>query len=628
MAEDLSIAETIDRALKTLEEAGPAKLNETIMPGRPVPGSKEALHQMEVIMPLVDALSSHEGKFEQERLLGEGGMGLVQLATQVSLSRQVAIKSLKPNVEHKGAFVRTLQEAWITGMLEHPNIVPVHDVGADPAGRPQIVLKRIEGQEWGALMHDAEVVKAKFGVDDLLAWNLGILMQVCQALRLAHSRGIVHRDVKPENVMIGEFGEVYLVDWGLAVSLRPEHTGRLPLARDAVDLAGTPAYMAPEMLGGKVSRISERTDVYLLGGCLFEILTQRPPHQADTMRKMLTNILVSSVELVDETSAELRRIVQRATDPDPDARFEDVEQLRLALQGFLQHRGSRLLCERVDASRLRLESALAEAEHEAIQPLFVECRFGYRAALDAWPGNEAAADALVQVTTAMATYELDREDPHAAQKLLSDLDDPPPDLLQRTEEMLIAQEERAIRLARLEAESSREVGMRTRALATAVLGVFWVAPPLIAYVGGFDVTIARINVIFTTTLFIGLLLTAWVQQPFRRTRVNRGLGLGVLMISAAALAVTQIAASESWSVGATLQVLILTWCVGITNSSITLQRWLWLPTAGYWAALAIAHYAPEHAIGAVAGANGLFIIVVLKLSRAGYWVTELLAPKS
>jgi CHASE3 domain sensor protein len=118
-------------------------------------------------------------------------------------------------------------------------------------------------------MHDAAAVKKLFGADDLLTWNLDVLQQVCNGIHFAHSRGIVHRDLKPENVMLGHFGEVYVMDWGLAVALEDEGSGMLPLGSTARELAGTPNYLAAEMLGGGETLISPRTDVYLLGGILY-----------------------------------------------------------------------------------------------------------------------------------------------------------------------------------------------------------------------------------------------------------------------------------------------------------------------------------------------------------------------
>jgi len=180
-----------------------------------------------------------------EHTLSRGGMAVVHLATQTSLRRKVAVKRVRPEKLDGRAMGRLLREAWITGGLEHPNVPPVYDIALDAEGVPQIVLKRIEGVEWGVLMGAENAVQARFGVPDLMEWNLGVLLQVSNAVRFAHRRGILHRDIKPENVMIGEFGEVVLIDWGIAVSLRGEGRGQLPLAAEVTDVAGTPCYMAP-----------------------------------------------------------------------------------------------------------------------------------------------------------------------------------------------------------------------------------------------------------------------------------------------------------------------------------------------------------------------------------------------
>src|SRR6185503_14452978 len=138
-------------------------------------------------------------------VIGQGGMGVVREAEQVSLGRTVAVKTVKPDQRSPEAAQDLLREAWVTGSLEHPNVVPVHHLGLDDEGMPAIVLKRVEGVEWSKLIRDAEDVKRRYGAADLLVWNLSILMQVLNAIRFAHSRGILHRDLKPSNVMVGDF---------------------------------------------------------------------------------------------------------------------------------------------------------------------------------------------------------------------------------------------------------------------------------------------------------------------------------------------------------------------------------------------------------------------------------------
>ncbi|HLU49460.1 MAG TPA: serine/threonine-protein kinase, partial [Planctomycetota bacterium] len=217
-------------------------------------------------------------------------MGMVYLAEQKALGRKVALKALRPEAETTRGVEKLLEEAWIHGALEHPNIVPVHDIELDARGRPKVALKRIEGRHWGDWIASPERVASSFRVGDILEWNLRVLAQVCQGVHYAHARGFIHRDLKPENVMIGEFGEVYVGDWGLALALRPDPNGRFPHVDEASEIAGTPAYMAPEMLGGSGRRLSERTDVYLLGGILYEILTGEPPHNGSTLKEIFHSV--------------------------------------------------------------------------------------------------------------------------------------------------------------------------------------------------------------------------------------------------------------------------------------------------------------------------------------------------
>src|SRR5262249_12200472 len=153
-----------------------------------------------------------------------------------------------------------LVEAVITGSLEHPSVVPVYALGCDDAGHPILVMKRIEGVSWKTLaadQHHPAWARIDAAGDDRLVAHLEILMQVAGAVHFAHSRGFVHRDIKLANVMIGEFGEVYVVDWGLAVKM-----GAAPLSDEEAPLVGTPVYLAPEMLSGDPAAVDARTDVY------------------------------------------------------------------------------------------------------------------------------------------------------------------------------------------------------------------------------------------------------------------------------------------------------------------------------------------------------------------------------
>ncbi|MGZ5967966.1 MAG: serine/threonine-protein kinase, partial [Polyangiales bacterium] len=326
-----------------------------------------------------------------EKTIGEGGMGVVHLAEQMTLGRKVAVKTLRDSAD-PDAVLKLLREAWITGALEHPNVVPVYDVSVDDKGGPLIVLKRIEGLAWADLMHDYAAIEERFGATDPLEWNLRTLGQVCNAIHFAHARGVLHRDLKPGNVMIGGFGEVYVLDWGIAVALHDDGTGRFPLARDANDTAGTPVYMAPEMLGGEGARLSERTDVYLIGAILHEIVSGKPPHDGAEMENIVASIVVSEPKLPPDTDEDLARIVTRAMSREPEDRYQSAEDVRLAIEAYLRHRGSMRLARGATDSLEKLRDAirLQEVQRRVLYNLLGECRFGYRAALVESQGNVLA----------------------------------------------------------------------------------------------------------------------------------------------------------------------------------------------------------------------------------------------
>jgi eukaryotic-like serine/threonine-protein kinase len=423
--------------------------------------------------------------FEMGPLLGQGGMGIVRRARQRVLDRDVAVKTVQPALKSEHVTRMLLQEALVLGRLEHPNILPIYDIQYDGSDA-QIVLKKIDGVAWSSLMHDADVIRRLFAEEDPVDWNIGVLMQVCNAVHFAHSRGFVHRDLKPDNVMIGRFGEVYLMDWGLAVCTHDDGTGRFPLAKDATELAGTPQYMAPEMLGGRSSGISARTDVYLLGAMLYEIIARQAPHRGRDMAEMIREVIVSAPPLPDDCPLELARICRTAMEAEPSARYESAEALRVALSGFVQHAGSRRLSEQALRRTEELLSCLAQpAPHprglsERIQMLFGECRFAYRQALLSWPDNELAKAGQARALEAMIEYELGQHNPRSAAALLAGLDSPDPALRVRVERAVRAaesSERRMDELERLEKQLDVETGGRQRAIWAAGLGLVWTVAP-------------------------------------------------------------------------------------------------------------------------------------------------------
>jgi len=404
--------------------------------------------------------------------LGEGGMGLVWLARQTSLDRDVAIKELRGEISSPATSRALLIEARATGALEHPNIVPVHALGVDERGSPLLVMKRVEGATLADLLADDEHVawkdlETRHG--DRLAAIIDVLARVADALHFAHVRGYVHRDVKPENVMIGNFGEVYLLDWGLALRLDAISDEE----RASIAIVGTPGFMAPEMVMGRIEGITSRTDVYLLGATLHAALTKKPRHTGTNLRQVLVNAVESEpVQYDASVPAGLAVLCNRATSADPAKRPASAAAFREALVEYVLHRGSQRLAaealERLDGLR---GASASEGERPTQDPdaaaALVECRFAFTQALRDWPMNPIAKTGLRACMRLMIDAELRRKSPEAAFELARQLDPPDPDVAARIDRVRaeVAESRRFEDAARREEhERDRTVGAR--------LGVF------------------------------------------------------------------------------------------------------------------------------------------------------------
>jgi serine/threonine protein kinase len=229
-------------------------------------------------------------KYERRELHATGGMGQIWRAHDPDLHREIAIKSLLPDVaDDQQTRERFLREARIMGQLSHPGIPPVHVLSQDERGTPYYAMKFIAGRT----LEDA--IAAYHQRPDPLAFRdlLRHFGDVCQTIAFAHSRSIIHRDLKPRNIMIGDFGETYVLDWGLAKQVKPAGDTPVSGGRDSDQgltqvgqILGTPAYIPPEQLTG--SPAGPLTDLYALGVILYEILAGRPPHQGkDTLAVLL-----------------------------------------------------------------------------------------------------------------------------------------------------------------------------------------------------------------------------------------------------------------------------------------------------------------------------------------------------
>jgi len=306
--------------------------------------------------------------------VGRGAMAQVLRGTDLKLGRDLALKVLPlPKSETpRPLLARFAEEAQITAQLEHPNIVPVHDLGVDPDGRAYFSMKLIRGQSLQSILdkrrqNDAETLE-RFGLRRLL----DVFLQVCQAIEYAHARGVIHRDLKPANIMVGDFGEVLVMDWGVAklkgiaepgdeavsvafgatsepnevphpavptpVDVKSVRAGRKAWATQSGTVLGTPAYMSPEQAHG--APVDERTDVYALGVILYEILCGEVPFDEEdpvqTIARMLTEPPPPPSGKNPATPLALEALALRLLEKDPERRTISIPQIRAHVHNYIE----------------------------------------------------------------------------------------------------------------------------------------------------------------------------------------------------------------------------------------------------------------------------------------------------
>lgn len=286
--------------------------------------------------------------------LGKGGMGVVYLARQLSMGREVAVKLLREDKRGEAQSQKLLDEARITAALDHPNVIPIYSLGVDPSNgeSPMYVMKRVEGVNWKqVLKQQADLPTLLDTQDDRLDANLDILESVCRAVHFAHSKGIVHLDLKTDNVMLGHFGEVYVVDWGISASFAPltEQSGglALPHTLDLEHPRGTPGFMAPEVAAAEGALIGPHTDIYLLGGILHYILTGKTRHRGKDIYHVLNMAYLSPPHEYDPSVPPiLAEICNKAMARQPEERYASAEALRQAIARFRQQREGVVMLQR------------------------------------------------------------------------------------------------------------------------------------------------------------------------------------------------------------------------------------------------------------------------------------------
>lgn len=307
-----------------------------------------------------------KARYEPLKLLGAGGMGEVVLVQDNDIARKVAVKRLLPDRSGPATLARFVDEVRTVGRLEHPSIVPIHDVGVDEEGRYYFVMKYVEGETLESIIEKLAAGDPEAHRRYTVERRAEIFMSLLQALAYAHAHGVVHRDVKPANVMVGRYGEVMLMDWGIAKPVDAardfaagaeatlaEHErgggkrGRMYATRVGT-LVGTPAYMSPEQARGENERVGARSDLYSACVLFHELLTSRHylagKKDVDEMIDAVAGEEISrlrffsSVPGQPKTPAELLHFIERGLQKDPARRHASAAEMIDELQAILEGR--------------------------------------------------------------------------------------------------------------------------------------------------------------------------------------------------------------------------------------------------------------------------------------------------
>jgi eukaryotic-like serine/threonine-protein kinase len=284
-------------------------------------------------------------RFEYVHQVGAGGMGAVHCVRDRNLLREVAIKVLSPSLAADPKYIQRFHaEAQIQAQLDHPNIVPVHELALDPDGTNYFIMRLVHGRSL------ADWIKADHASPtpwENMREMLGAFLKVCDAMAFAHSRGVLHLDIKPENIIMEDFGTVYLTDWGLSrLSTRnPRPDEAVTLSPEAADglisgVAGSPSYMSPELARGMLHLVGERTDVFGLGAVLYAILAGQAPYLADSTEDVLCKARTGQMPPLPDAPAPLLTricaITRKAMAIDPGDRQPSVLELKYEVEEALQ----------------------------------------------------------------------------------------------------------------------------------------------------------------------------------------------------------------------------------------------------------------------------------------------------
>ena len=585
-------------------------------------GSKDE-EEIEEPMPAENSCFSapflewHSEDLDIGKTLGEGGMGIVHSALQNSMGRHVAIKEVRNEVSSPHTIKTLLQEAWITGFLEHPNIVPIYDISKNKRDEPIILMKQISGNDWAEFFKNPRLVQERNVTHDILMWHFDVFDQVSNAVHYAHSRGIIHRDLKPDNIMIGNYGEVYVLDWGIAIALDDRHSSWIPRASEARRTTGSPWYMAPEMIGGDGHKLSIQTDIYLLGAILYELVTGSPPHKGSALPEILQSIPDFKPEFPDHVSSSLQEIISKALSKDPKDRHDDVEQLRMEIQRYKEYRELKRIENNIQIEIDSLDAHLKQnSEQNMIYEHYFSARFGVEQIrkhhLDT--SSFSIEDDFHKISLLIIEWELENNRPDSAKLAMASLLKDEPEYHEKISQALTEKDNQAKDLRKLEVAYSKTIGVRTRFFVMFLVVIGWISYPFVIW--QFEIEMSYFNLNTQTGAMLILLFTIgiWARNSLSSTKLNSHTFAFLLTEPLLHLVADMSAYSIGWNPEQAWSLRVLVWTTMLSSYALLIDTRLILISIFYALSTLFVFAFPEYLLAFSIGSNVLLLLTLIFLA--------------